>query len=347
MYDSVEKHIHGLSKNLIRKTGDNSALQRVESCSGGNNKSWIVSTQNKSYFLKSYFFSKEDKRDRLGAEIAFAGLADSLDVNNIPKLLAVNRKDLLGLFQFIAGTKPAKEYVTPDYIKQALGFIKKLNSANKRSDNYFFPYASDACFSMAEHVASLEGRFQSLQSIAQADTINLKAKSFVENVLYPEWERLKPMIKKKTMGSGIDFDKRLCREERIISPSDFGFHNSILTKDRLFFIDFEYAGWDDPAKMVCDFFCQPEIPVKMDYYNCFLKEVSCTVYSKGKISILPQRTKILFPLYRLKWCCIMLNDFVAADEKRKRFASFGKDRRQPQLTKAIDYLKAFNFKDWH
>ena len=25
------------------------------------------------------------------------------------------------------------------------------------------------------------------------------------------------------------------------------------------FIDFEYAGWDDPSKLICDFFCQPAV----------------------------------------------------------------------------------------
>ena len=42
--------------------------------------------------------------------------------------------------------------------------------------------------------------------------------------------------------------------DKCLSPSDFGFHNVIVEKDKILrFIDFEYAGWDDPAKMVSDF----------------------------------------------------------------------------------------------
>ena len=47
-------------------------------------------------------------------------------------------------------------------------------------------------------------------------------------------------------------------EELILSPSDFGFHNTLLASDgALKFFDFEYAGWDDPAKTAADFLRQP------------------------------------------------------------------------------------------
>ena len=51
---------------------------------------------------------------------------------------------------------------------------------------------------------------------------------------------------------------KLKKEEMIISPSDFGFHNVINKNNKLFFIDFEYAGLDDPIKLICDFYCQPD-----------------------------------------------------------------------------------------
>ena len=59
-----------------------------------------------------------------------------------------------------------------------------------------------------------------------------------------------------------DMDHPLDTQESVLSPSDFGFHNALLGPDgKLCFIDFEYAGWDDPAKLICDFFCQPQTPV--------------------------------------------------------------------------------------
>ena len=56
-----------------------------------------------------------------------------------------------------------------------------------------------------------------------------------------------------------------------MSPSDFGFHNALATPGgRLVFIDFEYAGWDDPAKLANDFFCQPAVPVDARFYDDFV-----------------------------------------------------------------------------
>ena len=43
-------------------------------------------------------------------------------------------------------------------------------------------------------------------------------------------------------------------EDLQISPSDFGFHNALRTNTGPVFFDFEFSGWDDPAKTIIDFF---------------------------------------------------------------------------------------------
>src|SRR5690606_1492036 len=49
-------------------------------------------------------------------------------------------------------------------------------------------------------------------------------------------------------------EKELAPRFRLLSPSDFGFHNMLRRDDgSLAFIDFEYFGWDDPAKLAADF----------------------------------------------------------------------------------------------
>ena len=63
----------------------------------------------------------------------------------------------------------------------------------------------------------------------------------------------------------------LSPDDCCLSPSDFGFHNALVDDDgQVTFLDFEYAGRDDPAKLVSDFFCQPEIPVPLDYHATFI-----------------------------------------------------------------------------
>ena len=53
---------------------------------------------------------------------------------------------------------------------------------------------------------------------------------------------------------------------RVLSPSDFGFHNALRRPDgTIVFVDFEYFGWDDPAKMMADAMLHPGNPAFTGY----------------------------------------------------------------------------------
>lgn len=103
------------------------------------------------------------------------------------------------------------------------------------------------------------------------------------------------------------------------------------------FFDFEYAGWDDPAKLVCDFFCQLAVPVPFTYWREFLGVLQ---KARGWNSLVEKRAKILLSVYRIKWCCIALNDFLAPEAARRNFSAGGAgDRRSAQLVKAQGCLR--------
>jgi hypothetical protein len=146
--------------------------------------------------------------------------------------------------------------------------------------------------------------------------------------------------------AGIGDHDSLDRSEWIISPSDFGFHNAMLRKsdNTLCFHDFEYAGWDDPAKLFGDFFNQIEVPVSLDYLHS-------TADTLVQLSTEPQklgwRLKTLLPVYAVKWCCIALNPVLASDASRRQFSGqdareavqLGFERSKWQLGKARDIFK--------
>jgi len=133
----------------------------------------------------------------------------------------------------------------------------------------------------------------------------------------------------------MDLEALLARRDRCISPSDFGFHNAILEKDKILrFIDFEYAGWDDPAKLVCDFFCQQQVPVPMAFFERFVEGIGTTVFDYDGFR---SRVTLLLPVYCVKWCCILLNEFLSCGHSRRQFASAKGDvemRKEIQLMKA-------------
>lgn len=131
------------------------------------------------------------------------------------------------------------------------------------------------------------------------------------------------------MEIGLSLENELPWQERCISPSDFGFHNALLTDDgRLRFIDFEYAGWDDPAKTVCDFFCQPALPVPLEYYGTFIDAVVAGLQEPQKHC---QRIDLLLPVYQIKWCCILLNNFLEVGSWRRHFAGETVDQEEQKV----------------
>ncbi len=121
-----------------------------------------------------------------------------------------------------------------------------------------------------------------------------------------------------------------------MSPSDFGFHNILVDNKTLYFFDFEYAGWDDPAKLFCDFYSQPESPVIFEQAETFRILVSHAL----KLTEANLWTKELLPFYRLKWCCILLNEFRQSDRNRRIHAGMHSVKMlRVQLHKAKSYFK--------
>jgi hypothetical protein len=287
-----------ISRDLVAALAgrDDFALEPLPG--GANNRVFRVRFPEKSALLKAYFQHPGDKRDRLGAEFSFSRFAWDAGLRCLPEPLACDRQNHLGLYEFVEG-QPIRE-ADRDSVQQALEFFRELNRHRAAATD--LPTASEACFSVAEHLATVERRVTVLNGVVDAG-----AAAFVREELAPCWRKIAGKIPADTTPV-----------ERCVSPSDFGFHNALReASGRLRFIDFEYAGWDDPAKMICDFFCQPAVPVSREFLPMF--EPS-------------ERAVRLLPVYRVKWCCIMLNDFLPVGSKRRQYA--GREDCGRQLEKA-------------
>ena len=166
----------------------------------------------------------------------------------------------------------------------------------------------------ADLAAGISGRRARLGEVAQ-DNDSLQA--FLSGKFDLALEEAAQRAAREYEAASMDFDAPIAERERTLSPSDFGFHNVLRVDGSLFFVDFEYAGWDDPAKLICDFGCHPEIPVSDEYLQA-LKNSFYPYLENAENSI--HRSEILMPLYRLKWCCIMLNEFTSVGRARRKFA---------------------------
>jgi thiamine kinase-like enzyme len=328
-------------KNLIKKITPSDKFTWISIKRGRNNRVFCVDISGwGKALLKAYFKHPDDPRDRLSNEFSFSRFAWNNGLRCLHEPYLRDDENHLGLYQFIEGRNINKEEVNEEFISQALDFFIELNDFKHLPEAKRLANASEACFSIHEHLDTVEKRLNRLKSIGGSSEINSKAISFIENELSRSWDKTTEYVQKLINNYEIDSTERVSSDDKCISPSDFGFHNAILDEHgKIYFVDFEYAGWDDPAKMVCDFFCQPEIPVPLSYYESFVKKAFSKTSNPEKHI---QRANILLPVYRIKWCCIILNEFLEHDTERRFFAQEHLNREEEktkQLSKAKQYLK--------
>lgn len=294
--------------------------------SGGANNQVFRVEAGEAAVLKVYFRHPDDPRDRLGAEFGFSTFAWAQGVRAIPQPLACDRDSGMALYEFIVGTPLRPGEVSAEAVHEALDFYLALN--RERSAAEGLPCASEACFSTGEHVECLRRRLERLAGVTEVEVAD-----FARGELRPAARRVMAEVQER-FG-----DAALATHDRRVSPSDFGFHNALREPGgRLRFLDLEYAGWDDPAKLVCDFFCQPAVPVPPEHYGWFAEAVAADL-TEPETQL--ARFRALLPLYRLKWCCILLNDFLPEGGARRSFARgsvVSAEQKADQLRKARQAL---------
>lgn len=317
-------------------------LNRLEG--GANNRVYRVDATGDIFLLKAYFRHPADPRDRLEAEFAFCRFAWEHTIQTVPRPVAINPSAGLALYQFIAGSRLTPQQVEETHVWQAIDFYRNLNHYRHTPAARALPIASEAYFSLADHLQGVDRRVQRLSTIHPFQAEEAAACDLVQVDLQPLWRQVYAETLANACLLGIDPDDRLPDADRRLSPSDFGFHNALLTpNNQLRFIDFEYAGWDDPAKLVCDFFCQPAVPVPAQYFET----VACAVAADLTAPELHlQRFTLLLPVYRIKWICMLLNDFLPVDNARRKFSQHSESsllRKTRQLQKAQIALEQFSF----
>ncbi|MDO8289829.1 MAG: phosphotransferase [Parvibaculum sp.] len=285
---------------------------------GGNNLVYEIHLRNKRVLAKKYYRSGQDPRDRLGAEWSLIVYAIGQGISNVPKPIAKDEENGIGLYEFIEGRKLSTQELNARHVDMAADFFVALNGADRAEYAKEMPVASEACFSIADHCSLIDRRVARLAAIEIDDEAGKEARSYVAEI-EKVWTSTKRVIKAELAICQLEPDQVLPSVQRCVSPSDFGFHNALLRPDGgVTFIDFEYAGLDDPAKMAADFFCQPQVPVSADHFERFLER---TMFFCDDAEGLKRRARILLPAQKLKWACIMLNDFLPDDAKRRRFAN--------------------------
>ncbi|MFO0967408.1 MAG: aminoglycoside phosphotransferase family protein [Gemmataceae bacterium] len=322
--------------------GRNSQVYRVEAAAGGR----VV--------LKRYFQDGRDARDRrLTESVALRFLREN-DVPCVPRLLCTDAEKQASLLEFVEGGPVAADTATPTDIAALAAFLVSLHRLTGKPGAALLPRASEAVFTLAELLDSIEKRLGRLRQVERRTARQKELAGFLETEFTPALAGAGDWARDRLRGCGRAVDEPLPLEACTLSPSDFGLHNTLRQADgRLVFLDFEYFGRDDPAKTVADFLLHPGMALSLEQRGGFLRDL---LGSLPRGHALEERVRVAYVVYGLKWVMILLNEFVPEHLARRLFANpalRAEEVQGAQMTKArrmleqsIEAQSLFPYEEW-
>jgi hypothetical protein len=310
------------------------SLQEV--AGGRNSRVYRLRLESsESYALKVYFRHASESRTRMETEFESLAFLWNGGVRNVPKPVALCREHGFAIYRWIEGRKIAASDLTSEGIREAAAFLARVGNLRHRPGSETLRPASEACFSGRAIVENLERRLAPLRARSESPELQV----FLSSRLIPAFEYFIDWSRRRAPET---YERELNIEHRTLSPSDFGFHNA-LTSDsgQIFFLDLEYFGWDDAAKTVSDFLLHPGMSLTPDLKRQFAAALLDGLPWSGNLT---ERVQAYYPLFGLKWCMILLNEFLPDQLLRRRFAGLNEQDRQrkqmEQLAKAEAMLAA-------
>ena len=311
---------NAIELNALAESCGLSPERGVKAVSGGGNspvyKGFTISEND--FAIKIY--PPDSAHDRLRSEFDGLSLIHTFCTLNTPEPLSVNRSLEVAAFRWVEG-KLIKNPESTD-IDQAVELLSSLQQYRHQNEFETFPFASAAC---------LSGRQIEQQLKLRVDRLLAENNERLKNFLNKEFESfVKTMLERAiALWPNQGFDMEITRNQQILSPSDFGFHNALKNVNgSIVFIDFEYFGWDDPVKLLCDFAFHPGMELSVAMKKYWFK---ATLKLYGE-ELLP-RLHSSWPLYGLCWVLIILNEFRSDIWDRRRAAdpSLENSRKDVQL----------------
>jgi hypothetical protein len=315
----------------------------VKRIGGGlNSQVYKVATDGeKGFALKVYFRHPQDKRDRLAGEYGSFSYLWANGFREIPRPVTSDPHRGWAVYQFIEGDKIPRGQVSDAELTIAADFLGRLRELSRKKESLSLGTASEAFFAANLIADNVRQRLQRLEAIKKKTAPHQSLRSFLKEEFKPFLELAGRWSESRLEAAGMSYVKELSRAERTLSPSDFGFHNALRQPDgRIIFLDFEYFGWDDPAKMIVDFLLHPAMDFSLDGRKKF---ASAMFHRFPDWPGLIRRVEGVYPLFGLKWCMILLNEFLPDQLLRRQFAATAATDRsalqRQQLGKARQMLE--------
>lgn len=314
-------------ENTISLGGRNSLVLRLELSCG------------RRLVAKRYARRGPDRLDPLEIERRALRFLVEHGLERVPRHLGSDVETRWAVLSEVPGLPAGAETIGERDIGSLLEFLAQLDRLGEAPAAATLPPASEASFSLVELRRDVARRFPRLHAHAGEDPVAREMRSWLDEKLEPAFRLFDGEAEARLNRAGVGPGDLLAPELRRLSPSDLGFHNMLRDEDgRWSFVDFEYFGWDDPAKTLCDLLLHPRANVPVSLRRLVVER---RLRALGGDAHLRHRLRAYFPLFAVKWCLILLNEFAPRDLERRLEAGLDTavDPRPRQLERARRRLR--------
>jgi hypothetical protein len=292
---------------------------------GGRNAQVLEVTcdDGSRYAAKRYFRHEADPRDRLGVEFESSRFLWANGIRVVPEPIAADAEAGVGVYAFIDGEPIAPAEVGEADVDAAVRFAIALRTLASAPGADSLPRASASCFSLRDVACDVEGRMSRFAASGGAggERVPDDVLAFVRERLSTAYGAILDWCGLGAEALGWSMTEEIPHAERTLSPSDFGFHNALRTPGgHVVFLDLEYFGWDDPAKMISDVLLHPGTRLSTSLGRRFFEGV---VGGLADLPGLARRVELMYPLVGVLWCLILLNEYLPEHSARRSFAGAG------------------------
>ena len=267
---------------------------------GANNLVFGCVAKDRKAVVKVYPQAADPSSDRFRAESEFLAYAGQAAPGFTPALYEADPVRRLLVMEYLDGMRfETGSPISREDVEQAARFLGRLNADLTTARAKVTLPAAEGFLALTQHLENVDRRIADLSHRHLPAEFHAAALKLIETAR-TTWGHVKNnLLARITDGSVAD---SLPEGGRCISPSDFGFHNAMRCGSKIRFFDFEFAGWDDPAKAVADFFLQPRIPVPGGLQALLEEAVAGCLPATA----LRARVAALRPVLHVKWATIVL-----------------------------------------
>ena len=203
--------------NLAEECGLSTVIEVKSVSGGGNSRVYKGFTKSgKEFALKIY--PSDSVHDRLRSEYDGLRTIHSKCMSKVPEPIGANHALEAASFVWLAGETISK--MTLKDIDQTVAFLSSLHQCRHQIEFANFPCASAACLSGKQIEVQINSRLELLLA-ENHKTLNL----FLNKDFFVAFEQV--LERAKAMWPNREYALVLNRDQQILSPSDFGFHNAL------------------------------------------------------------------------------------------------------------------------